>query len=269
MLNVIAVDDEIYALKNLEDKLRLVLSESDKIEAFSYPEDAIAYNKKEKVDIAFLDIEMYGISGIGLARELKLSNPEVNIVFVTAYSEYALDAIKERASGYLLKPVHESDIIRELDELRNPIPPIVSEKPWIQTFGYFEVFMDGTPIHFRRSKSKELLAYLVDRRGASISGNDIAAVLWENPMKSRELNKYVSTCVTDLMKDLREAGAEKIISRNRGKIAINMNEVECDYYNFLKGNPRAINSFNNEYMSNYSWAEFTLGGISQNISKIL
>lgn len=77
--------------------------------------------EKESFDVAFLDIEMPGMSGIELAKKLKDIKPYLNIIFVTAYTDYALEVHSLYVSGYLLKPIKKEDVVTALDNLRNPI----------------------------------------------------------------------------------------------------------------------------------------------------
>ena len=81
----------------------------------------------------------------------------LSIIFVTGYSQYTMDALKLRVSGYLMKPVRTSDLRLELKNLRHPLPEF-NCRVRIQTFGNFEVFVDGRPLKFPRKKCKECLA---------------------------------------------------------------------------------------------------------------
>lgn len=262
MKSIIAVDDDRLSLKIMEDLLVRIFSREDRIITFQNPEHAMQYGTKEKIDIAFLDICMDKMNGLELAEKLKYYHPDLNIIFVSAFPEYALDAFRLRASGYICKPATLPAVIFELKNLRNPIAK-ERNKPVIQTFGYFEVFINAVPVYFRRRKSKELLAFLVDRKGSTVTSSEIASVLWEEFPLDRSLQKYVATCISDMITDLANAGISHIIRKTKGRISLNKAEVDCDYYRFLDGDPTALQAFTNEYMTNYSWAEFTLGTLYQ------
>lgn len=79
----------------------------------------------------------------------------------------------------------------------------------VQTFGGFEVFVDGSPLLFKRSKAKELLAYLVDRRGASVSNSDARTILWEDGVDSISQKSYFRTIVTELRAALKKSGGRR------------------------------------------------------------
>lgn len=261
-MKILLVDDERRALRIMEDALSIVMDAPDYV-GFTSPTKALDYARKNTVDVAFLDIKMPGINGLLLAKELKEINGTINIIFVTSYSEYAPDAFGLHASGYLLKPIDPQQVKNELENLRNPI---LSQDQGIriQCFGNFEVFKDGKPIHFKRSKSKEMLAYLVDRQGASATRKQLAAVLWEDTPYDRKKQKHLQTLIEEMKRALREAGAdENIIIQEKGRLSLAKDQVNCDLYAFLRWDTQAVNAYQGEYMSEYSWAEFTAGMLSQ------
>ena len=177
-MKVLLVDDEELQLIRIENAAKKALPEDS--EFFSYTNPMLAYeeNVNKKFDIAFLDIEMPQINGIQLAKKLKKVNPLVNVIFVTAYDNYALEAYRLHASGYITKPVNEKKIREEINGLRYQVSLEHTHKIECKCFGNFEVFASGVPLKFQRSKSKELFAYLVDREGAAININELNAVIW-------------------------------------------------------------------------------------------
>lgn len=259
-MKIIVVDDERLALDYLVKMLKKVEPAAD-IFSFSDSETAFGYLTENKVDIAFLDIEMGQLSGITLAKKYKDICPAVNIIFVTGHSRYMTDAFKLHVSGYLMKPVRERDLRAEIDNLRFPLTRIPLQRVRIQTFGNFEVFVEGRPLDLPRAKSKECLAYLVDRKGARVSASELASVLWEDKPNDSAAQNSVYQVIYTLMKALKEAGAEDIIIKSRREIAIDTSMVDCDYYRAISGDLIQMNSFTGEYMTNYSWAECTLGGL--------
>ncbi len=157
-----------------------------------------------------------------------------------------------------MKPVTYEKVYEEMLSLRHPITPdIKSHKLFVRAFGNFEVFVNGKQILFRRAKTKELLAYLVDRRGASITMGELMAVLWEDGDDSKSLQSHLRTLISDLRSILKENDIEDAITKGRNVIAINLNTVACDYYSFLSDPINNLNLYRGEYMSQYSWAEIT------------
>ena len=195
---------------------------------------------------------MPGMNGIELAKALKKINPLINIIFVTAYDNYALEAYKIHASGYLSKPVKAEKIKEEIEALRNPIEVKGKNKVQVKCFGNFEVFVDGQPLKFQRSKSKELFAYLIDREGATANINELNAVLWEEDHKS-----YLRNLIVDIQQTLKEAGASDVFVKRHNECCINVDKVDCDAYEYKNNNPDAIRSYRGEYMIQYPWAVFS------------
>lgn len=117
---VVMVDDSKLILNGGMAVLREVVPTADVV-GFTKPSDVIEFAKKQLIHIAFLDIELGRISGLDLSRELLQINPFTNVIFLTAFSNYALDAWQTGASGFLLKPI-EADKVREtLQYLRYPV----------------------------------------------------------------------------------------------------------------------------------------------------
>ena len=250
-MKVLLVDDEQLQLLRLENACKKVMPDA---ELFSYtnPLKAAEENATNDIDLAFLDIEMPGINGIQLAKKLKKNHPSVRIIFVTAYHQYALDAFKVHASGYLSKPVSEDKIKEELKELTHEPIELASKKPiQIKCFGNFEIFHDGQPIKFKRSKSKELIAYLVDREGSAITTSELNAVLWEEDHPS-----YLRNLFGDIQGAFAEIGVEGVFIKRHNECYIDISKVDCDAYEYKKGNPNAVRMYRGEYMVQYPWAVF-------------
>ncbi len=257
-MNIIAVDDETLALDHLTGLLRKA-SAGSTVQGFSDSFEALRYLEEHAADLVFLDIEMCGMNGIALAKRMKDLRPGIGIVFVTGYSNYALDAFSVRANGYLLKPATLERVREEIEQIDNRQPFGNGKRIRVQTFGNFEAFVDGKPLRFSRSKSKELLAYLVDRKGAGCGTANLCSILWEDKEYTLSIQKQFQTIVSDLIKTLKSVNAEDMLIKKRNDISIDISKFDCDYYDFLKGDIRAVNSYAGEYMSNYSWAEFTTG----------
>ncbi|MBQ5910472.1 MAG: response regulator [Clostridia bacterium] len=248
----IAVDDEPLML----GALTKAINESPDITSvanFTSCEEALDYIKSNPADIAFLDINMRGMGGLSLAEKIKGVCPDCKIVFCTGYEEYAILAFKLHASGYLMKPISAKDVQAEIDNIKGVRQ---REKPLaVRCFGNFEVFAKGEKLTFKRSKTKELFAFLVDRNGAGVTVAEIGVALWENDEEQKNHN-YIHQLFRDLRQSLEAVGMEKIFERNNYFYSINPEKLDCDYYEYLKtGKPE----FHGEYMSQYSWAEKTCG----------
>ena len=260
-MKIIAVDDEKIALEALSSAIKAVVAE-DEVISFRYPEDALEYVKENACDIAFLDVEMAGMSGVELAEALKKYNSEVNIVFCTGYGNYRDKAFELHASGYLMKPITPEKVKLELENLRRPI--IEKKRLKVQTFGNFEVYLDGKPLAFKYRRTKELLAYLVDRVGALCSVGEIIGVLFEDEGGRED---YFQKLRRDLLSTLESAGCERAIVHKRGMLGVAITEIQCDYYDCLNKKKDFATSYFGEYMSQYSFAEYTNAQLYSKLKK--
>ena len=118
-------------------------------------------------------------------------------------------------------------------------------------------------VHFSNKKSKELLAYLVDRNGATCTNGEMLAVLWEDKPDTASLHSHLRNLIFDLSHTLEDAGVTGLLIRGRSTLALDTSKVDCDYYNFLRGSRSATNSYRGEYMTQYSWAEVTRSALRQ------
>ncbi len=257
-MKILAIDDEINALNSLRDTL-IKIDPDAEVVCFRRAKEFIEYPEKDSFDVAFLDIDLGKVSGIEVALSLKQHAPKCNIVFVTSHKEFAFDALSVRPSGYVLKPYAEEQIKNELCDLRYPTQEKnTNNRLNIKTFGNFTVTdNNGSHLHFSRTISKEILAYLIDQGGFPVTSRDIASDVLEINDFDSSASKKISQYINDLIKDLKNAGYSNIIIKQNRQLYINRDAVCCDLYNLLNGDVSALNSYNGEYMIEYSWAEFS------------
>lgn len=267
-MRFLTVDDEPLVLRDLQEVLMQAAPGSECV-GFTKPREALAFAERETVDAAFLDIEMGSVNGLVLAKRLKDLQPDLHIIFVTSYAQYAVDAFALHATGYLLKPVQEADIRRELTFLygERQVPESREKHIRVQTFGGFEVFVDEKILAFKRAKAKELFAYLVDRRGIAVTTREASAVLWEDEAYSTERKNYYQTILTSLRGTLKEAGISHVLVKGHNRLAIRPELLDCDSYRFLDRDPKAVNQYRRDYMICYSWAEFSMGEMEEQLSR--
>ena len=248
----IAVDDEVLMLGALVAAIK-ASPDIREVAKFSICEEALEFVKENPVDVAFLDINMRGMGGLTLAEKILSICPDCKIVFCTGYEEYAIPAFKLHASGYLMKPVSAEDVQGEINNIKGIRH---QQKPLeVKCFGNFEIYAKGEKLTFKRSKTKELFAFLIDRNGAGVSVAEIGVALWETDDEQKNQN-YIHQLFRDLRQTLEAIGMVGVFERNNYLYSINPEKIQCDYYSYLKtGKPE----FFGEYMSQYSWAEGTCG----------
>jgi len=254
-MNIIAVDDEYLQLIDLEFAIMEAAPEAN-ILCFENPLAAAEFGRENHIDVAYLDINMPELNGIDLAKKLKESNPNINIIFATGYDEYAKESYSVKASDYLTKPIKSEAIADSLKHLRSPVETTPEIKLRVQCFGNFDVFANGSILYFPRQKAKELLAYLIHKRGTSSTSKELCAVIYDENINVKSIEKQIQSVISVMMKTLKEADAEDVIIKNYNSISIDVNKVDCDFYRYIDKDPTLTRTYIGEYMSNYDWAEF-------------
>ena len=258
-MNILYVDDEEKTLEQTEKLLR-GLPAAQEVSEFASPMEALAFAKTHSFDAAVLDINMPEMNGLLLAEALREIRPGVPVIFLTAHPEYALDAFRLHASGYLVKPAAKEQLEAELNYalgsgMGKGISPAPAKKRiTMQTFGNFEILVDGKMISFGRARAKELLAYLVDKQGSSASRKEIFNVLWEDGFYDYSMQKQLDVIIRSLRQTLKDNGISEILEMKSGFLRVCPGTFECDLYRFLEGDMSAVNTYRGVYMEAYAWA---------------
>ena len=256
-MRIIAVEDEVILLKHLTSRIHEALPEAE-ILAFDNTDDTLAALSENEIDIAFLDIAIGNMNGVEMAKRIKAVYPDCDIVFCTGYSDYALQAFDLGASDYLMKPISVDKIQHALSQLRQAGARVVKEQGlYIRCFGEFEVFFNGEPVISLTKRSKELLAYLVDKAGAVCSSSEISNAIFHGNSDS-----YFRVVKKDLIKVLSDIGQEGILIKGWGKLGVDKEKVRCDYFDYLDGIPGAVGQYKGAYMRQYPWAQTTLSRLN-------
>lgn len=255
-MKAICVEDEPLIL-NLTVSLCRELPELDEVEGFLHAQDALCYLEANTADLALLDIDLPDMNGLMLAAKIKALQPNLSVIFLTGYAQYAVDAFQLHASGYLLKPINREKLSAEVSYALSNHRQTSSARVFAQTFGSFELFADGKTVSFGRSKAKELLAYLIDRQGDRISRAEAFAALWENGVYDRSMQKQLDVIIRSLRDTLHQYRISEIFEIRAGVMRVFPERFDCDLYRFLGGDIDAVNAYRGEYMSSYPWASIT------------
>ena len=255
-MRAICVDDEQLLMEETVEMCRS-LPQISEVTGFVRAREALDWLEDHPVDLALLDIHMPDLNGIELAARIKAKRPETAVIFLTGHAEYAVEAFAVRASGYLLKPVTKQRLAEDVayalrGKISQPAEHIV-----VQTFGNFDVFVDGKVVKFKMARCKELLAYLVDKQGTGVTRAEVFSILWEDRVYDRGMQKQLDVYIRALRGTLRSYGAENMIELHKGIIRVRPETFTCDAYLFYAGDSDAVNAYRGEYMSAYSWASMT------------
>ncbi|MEC1752619.1 response regulator [Bacillus mojavensis] len=202
-MNALIVDDEHLALLHFKNMLERT-NAFQSITAFQDPIEALEHAAILAIDAVFLDIEMPGINGIELAEAIQAQNENVQVVFITAYNEFAIKAFELNAIDYLLKPVIYKRLettverIRTNNKLRAPAENTEAHY-FIQCFGSLQFYQilnsvkTNIPVKWRTSKAREIYAFLLQNQGRVVSKDLLIDLFWPNYDVSKASTQLYST----------------------------------------------------------------------------
>jgi len=243
--------------RTLEDAAALLNELQPGAEVLSFTESpaALAEARERPVDVALLAANMPELDGLDLGQYLKDLHPAVNLVFMDPDDTQALDALSLHASGCLLLPVSKFALSAELDDLRYPVSGGPGHRVFAQTFGNFELFVDGEPVAFKYSRTKEVVALLVNNRGAQTTNGEIIAALWEDDGDPEKKASYLRNLRQDLQNTFTRLKLTDLLRKQRGSMAIAADRIDCDLYDWIAKKDKSRYRYMGDYMNQYSWAE--------------
>lgn len=216
-MKIILIDDEPIALDVLE-RMLLSYKSIEVIGRYTDPRKALEEIEKHTIDAIFLDIEMGDMNGLEIGNLISARYSDLEIVFVTAYSQYAVDAFEIQAMDYLLKPIHSKRLdktVRRLlerhNERQDAVPGDFEDKIRISSFGNFNVYdSDGKAFIWRTRKTKELFAYLWANKDKVIDKMSIIEDIFADK-NFEQATTLLHTTVYQLRNSLKKAGYPKAI----------------------------------------------------------
>lgn len=254
-MKTIIVDDEKYSREHLLEEC-VDLADVEIIREFESPVEALAYARQNRVELAFLDVEMPIMNGLELSDQLRGVYPDMIVIFVSAHDCYMPDALSRRgADYYLVKPYTRAEIEAVVKRAKL-LSKRFAKRIYIETFGRFNIYLDGVPINFTSMDAKELLALMVDRRGTALENREAFGEMWGD-------KPYENTSASSLHKALRKlkdtldnAGIGDLLVRvSPNEHRVDTDLFDCDYYQFLNGDQSARQKFAGKYMANWTWGE--------------
>jgi two-component SAPR family response regulator len=255
-MRILIVNSSVESARSLEKNVQDAFPTAI-IDVENDEEEACYLVERKEYSAVLTETNKLDFNGLRFARSVHDRSPQTRVIFVTDNPSFAVPAFKTRAVGYLVLPVSKNDIREEFIDLG--LFGGENHKIEAKTFGNFEMFCDGDIIQFGRAKSKELLAYLIDKNGTTATGSELIVNLWEDKDVDRTTRSMLHNLVSDIKKTLRAYGVSEIFETKRNAFRIKKEKIICDYFDLLDGKEDAKRKFNGEYMSAYSWAEFTVG----------
>lgn len=254
-MKIIAVDNDKASLDRIRDHLEKTAPDTD-CSFFTDPLAALAKAREEEIDVAFLEVDIPELSGMDLGKYLKELNPYINLIYFSKDTDRAYEAMRIHASGYVKKPGTQENVSEELENLRYPEIRKKIKRVFAQTFGDFELFIDGIPVEFKYKRTKEMVAVLVNNKGAQTTNGEIIASLWEDDGDPERKLSYLRNLRQDLQNTLSDLKIDGIILKQRGSMAIAKDRIECDLYDWLENGKDSKYKYLGDYMNQYSWPEF-------------
>ncbi len=277
MFHAMIVDDEKPAL----DILRIFLEKTGQVcvvGAFTNGADALAEMRSLKPDVAFLDIEMSDMSGLELAEKIMDAGSNIEIVFVTAYDRYALEAFRVNAIDYILKPFSPDDIAEVITRLKKVKPlAVVSQMPAdkgrIYCFGRLSVYGAECreAIKWRTAKTKELFAFMLQNLNSVVSKWKIMEAIWPECDVEKQLKTNLYTTVYNVKKTLSSVNIKFDFSFINGSYKLELSDVYIDVSEFealtdteitvsaasIAGFKKIIGLYKGNYLEDnaYHWAQ--------------
>ena len=248
--------------KKDSDNLRLIINDvrpEAKVDVVQTFDDALSLAGDKLFDLVFIDPDSNSTDEIeDFAGKLKERNRDVHIIFTSKSKKYMPDAFSVHADAYLIKPVKREEISSQFDYMLNNYPAPLREIELIaRTFGGFNVYYKGKRLTFKRSKAKELLAILIDNRGIGLNTKEVCAMLFKGRKYNENTLGYYHVVLTSLNYTLADAGVKNVIRKAVNYIAINPDKIDCDMYRYLRGETEAVKDYHGDYMTGYSWSEYS------------
>lgn len=233
MLTAVLIDDEYYALEGLKMELE-ELRTVKVIGMYEEGQEALENVKVLKPDVVFLDINMSETNGLDLFAELTENSPQLQIVFVTAYKEYAVEAFELDAADYIVKPVRKERLKKTIARLqKNALLSGGNHSFAIHCLGRLSIRINGkeADIAWRTKKAEEMIAFLACKEGEFVAKEKIAEALWPELDEDKSKANFYLT-YHYLKKQFIQTGFEVPLESVRGKMRFKIEEVELDLIKF-------------------------------------
>lgn len=241
-MKAIMVEDEPYVLL-LNKQLLEKSGNIEFIATFVNPAEAIPTIIELQPDILFIDIEMPGMNGFQVIEAVLDQVPQLEIVFITSYPQFALKAFEVHALDYLLKPLTSQQVQRMLPRLLNRLQsqtPLETAIPrqscTIQLFGRFKIISPSglEEVKWLSAKSEEILLFLLVQKDYTATKEAIIDALWPE-MSSQLADINFHTSMHRLKKTLLMAQLAIQIHKNKGHYSLTLDHVKCDKTFFDRG----------------------------------
>lgn len=277
-MNVVLIDDENLALNYLEHHLES-MNGIHVVGKFINPVKGKEFILRTDIDVVFLDIHLPEISGIELAGQLLQFKPWLNIVFVTAYDDYAIKAFELNALDYIMKPLRKERLMITLERIRDRLERVpaaaamAKEKLRVCMFQQLQMTSKDhpyPPVRWRTSRAQELFLYLLQHRGQLVRKSALIELLWPEYEPGKAFSQLY-TAIYHIRKTFESFGLYFHISNATDGYVLNLEHVRLDVEEWerfiISGYPvdeatigeyeGVMELYQGDYLQNYEywWAE--------------
>ncbi len=291
MIRVIVMDDEPLALVNIKKHLN-AFDDIEVIETFTTAKDLLIEGPTLDFQVAFLDVEMPGMSGLEVAQLIKTWDKNICIIFVTAYRDYAVQAFDVQSLDYLLKPISKSRLETTINRIQELVQKDLTsaaqthQKPslTIRCFGEFVVSYDEKAIHWRTIKTKELFAFLFLQLHMPVPRDTILDTLWSDT-DIKKARVQLHTTVSYLRTTLSSYGYSDVIEYTNGCYILKLEDFQCDAHDLeyilntkaetgrldIEKAEELIQNYHGEFMAtlDYSWTASKANLMNKQFTQLL
>ncbi|WP_223275647.1 response regulator [Paenibacillus elgii] len=228
-MKAILVDDEHLALIGLKKAIEREASEVEIVASYSYSTEVMAGVLAHRPDVVFLDIHMPDINGLNLGKQIQTVVPGTEIVFVTSYDKYAVQAFELYALDYIVKPLQKERLRQTILRIKEKLAIRATKKtqdtnsPMICCFNQIQFKlpgMDTQNVKWRTSKAQELFAYLLHHRDRTINRSVLLELLWPE-LEEAKAAQHLYTTIYQVRQTLKNSGMDTI--------RINSGDLEAGY----------------------------------------
>ncbi|HZK01802.1 MAG TPA: hypothetical protein VFC96_02965, partial [Anaerovoracaceae bacterium] len=265
MTNIVVIDkhsNDISLLKKNLDQLNLSLG----VHIFTNEWDALIHAiGTQDIQGAIINVDLPCCDDFRMIKAFELLSPNLGFIFVSKSGRYKEAWSSYNVVDYFKHPYSKEKLKAGITKLKKNYYSGRNKDIYITTFGSFEIFKDGKIVPWGNFKTKEILAFLVDARGANVSNFKIQKTLWPDSDKKRAANTFHTTMhqVRQILNDFK---IDDLIDSSRGSYRANTDIFECDFYEFeneIQTNTkesltRAFELYQGHYLENncFDWSSF-------------
>ncbi|MNI19531.1 Transcriptional regulatory protein YehT [compost metagenome] len=275
-MKAILIDDEKPALLHLE---RLLQADGriEVVGKYTSARAGLEHLSQMKIDVVFLDIGMPGINGLKAAEYIREIDSHIHIVYITAYSEFALEAFEIQALDYLLKPVMADRLNKTISRMSTVVGSKslammenTKEEPMVLCFKRLDSTHTAKKLHFRTLKAQELFAYLLHKNEQWVTKDSLLGTIWPEYTEDKALT-HLHTSVYQIRKQLKQWGGDATVKYAHDSYRLEQKGFKVDVDLFeqeLMGKPGGLQDsverwerieklYRGEYLEDhdYSWAK--------------